>query len=407
MTVTRSVEEFQGLYGPYQVSELLIQKIWLRGAFDVSRLKDNRERVVEVIFPGRWNRLAGPDFKDAILAIDGERIEGDVEIHFGLREWHAHGHGNDPRYENVQLHVLYHPEPANADSSRTLSGREIPSVSLLPLLWYDLEAYALEDSLLESTGAGEDAQFESLFELGLEERRRALRERSERRWEYKRRFAAVRIERYGWQEACHLTAMEVMGYAANRIPMLWVAGACSLARMGSERPRVEQLWPLGKDHWSTTGCRPPNYPRRRLLEYLNWVKSVPDWPGRLECWSMDLSDRGSISTSTARFRRATRLGELKKRAFETVLGGAVSGAKLDTLICDGFLPLLEARNGVSIGAYWFHWHAGNLPDSIARKLSRLQVLEKGKFPMCNGWGQGILGAIPTDSGKAQRGQADA
>ena len=64
MTVTLGVEEFQGLYGPFQVSELLIQKVWLQGAFDGSRLKDHWGRRVEVISPGRWNRLAGPDFKN-------------------------------------------------------------------------------------------------------------------------------------------------------------------------------------------------------------------------------------------------------------------------------------------------------------------------------------------------------
>jgi len=41
MTVTLGVEEFQGFYGPFQVSELLIQKVWLQGAFDGTRLKDH------------------------------------------------------------------------------------------------------------------------------------------------------------------------------------------------------------------------------------------------------------------------------------------------------------------------------------------------------------------------------
>ena len=40
MNVTQGVEEFQGLVGPYQVSELVLQKIWQKIAFDSARMKD-------------------------------------------------------------------------------------------------------------------------------------------------------------------------------------------------------------------------------------------------------------------------------------------------------------------------------------------------------------------------------
>ena len=96
MNATQGVEEFQGLYGPYQVSELVLQKIWQKIAFDSARMKDSRGRQIEVLNPGRWNRLAGPDFKDAIFRIDGDRVEGDVEINFSQSDWKAHGHDKTP-----------------------------------------------------------------------------------------------------------------------------------------------------------------------------------------------------------------------------------------------------------------------------------------------------------------------
>ena len=407
MTDTLIAQEFQGLYGPYEVSELLIQKIWLHGAFDTSRLVDHRGRRVEIVFPGQWNRLAGPDFKRAILEFDGQRVEGDVEIHFGLRDWQAHGHASDPAYDDVILHVLYHPRPANGAPTRTVSGQSIPCVSLMPLLWYDLEAYALEDSLVESTGAGEDPRLEVLFEYELEERRRILRSRAMRRWDYKRRFAAKRVERYGWDEACHLTAMEILGYSANRIPMLWVAGAYPLGRLRDESPSIDRLWECGGRRWTTLGCRPTNYPRRRLGQYLDWVRRVPDWPKRLEQWAKALNAVESGIDSTSGFRKVARLGSLKESLFESVLGETVSASKLDTLVCDGFLPLLDPLNSRELGDFWFHWYPGNLPDDFARRLKRFDLLERGRYSMCNGWGQGLLGAGDAPIQGSDSGQADA
>jgi len=69
MITTPSVEEFQGLYGPFQVSELVLQRIWLKAAFDTSRMRDDKGRPVDLIHPGDWNRLSGPDFKNATVSI--------------------------------------------------------------------------------------------------------------------------------------------------------------------------------------------------------------------------------------------------------------------------------------------------------------------------------------------------
>ena len=152
MNVTQGVEEFQGLVGPYQVSELVLQKIWQKIAFDSARMKDSRGRQIEVLNPGRWNRLAGPDFKDAILRIDGDRVEGDVEIHFSQSDWRAHGHHKNPNFDRVVLHVVYHPISWREKPVLTVSGGSLPTVSLMELLWYDLEEYSTEDSIIESTG---------------------------------------------------------------------------------------------------------------------------------------------------------------------------------------------------------------------------------------------------------------
>ena len=49
----------------------MLQKIWHEGAFDDRELVDSEGRQIAVRFPGHWNRLDGPDFKGAVLYIDG------------------------------------------------------------------------------------------------------------------------------------------------------------------------------------------------------------------------------------------------------------------------------------------------------------------------------------------------
>jgi hypothetical protein len=82
---------------------------------------------------------------------------------------------------------------------------------------------------------------------------------------------------------------------------------------------------------------------------------------------------------------------LRDRFSEEVVSGQVGGAKLDTLICDGFLPLLAARSSLDLAAYWFHWFSGNAPESVVESLKSAQILEPRKHVLSNGWAQGILG----------------
>ncbi|RLC50440.1 MAG: DUF2851 domain-containing protein, partial [Candidatus Cloacimonadota bacterium] len=62
-----------------QFSEKLLYHIW-----DAQHLQKNLKtissRSIKVLFPGRWNTGSGPDFKDAIIEIDGIVKRGDVEL---------------------------------------------------------------------------------------------------------------------------------------------------------------------------------------------------------------------------------------------------------------------------------------------------------------------------------------
>jgi hypothetical protein len=331
-----------------------------------------------------------------VLRIGGVEARGDVEVHFSQADWKAHGHERDPAYDKVVLHVLYYTPNTASPVSRTRSGVELPTAALLPLLWYSLEEYAGEDSLIASTGVDLRPEVGSLLNSSLAERKRKLVELAQRRWKMKVHYAAQRLEKLGWEGACHQSALEVMGFARNRVPMLMIAERHAIEDFANGGLSLEALMEIGEDRWRYSGCRPANHPKLRLQQYLEWVAEASDWPRRLLGLAPELIDNpvapaeGQWGSQVQR----SRFGVLEIRKFvsEVVLVRKVGGQKADTLLCDALLPLLAAREGWDGFALWFHWNAGNGPASCSEALRLLQVLERGRTPMSNGWLQGVLGA---------------
>ena len=91
---------------------------------------------VRVLYPGRRNPDAGPDFVDAVLETEGGEVRGAVELHRRTSDWTRHGHAADPRYAGVVLHVVGYDDGA--------AGRR-PGGGTLPLL--ELAAAAEADAV--------------------------------------------------------------------------------------------------------------------------------------------------------------------------------------------------------------------------------------------------------------------
>lgn len=383
------VAEMQGLYGPFTLTERVIQKIWLRADFDRRHLALVDGRSLEVRTVGVWNLLGGPDFREARLVIAGSPVTGDIEVHFHVADWRAHQHERDYAYRNVALHVvLFPPAPGDRPAVRC-DGVEIPTLVLLPHLHRDLEEYASDDALEVITARDAWEKFAGLAAMPPAELPGLLRCKAERRWKQKVRFARSRIDRVGWEEAAHCTALEILGYRHNRAAMLTVATKHPLVAWAGEFD-VGAAYEQSGALWQTQGVRPANHPRARLRQYQAWTQAHPTWPGRLLGAARMLPSGGMEATPTRLARQAAGLWSLRAMFSREVVGDAIGGTRLDNLICDGFLPLVAAEAGIDPGLVWFHWPMGDVPDQVRTALPKLGIAGRGAPPLCHGWGQGLL-----------------
>ena len=114
------------------IPERLLADLWRKRAARQAWLRTGGGARVRVVYPGRAGHSAGPDFRNALLEIEGlGLVQGDVEIHLRQRDWYSHGHGKDPNYNGVVLHAAL-----EVDSSVTSlqSGQQAPVVCLAALL---------------------------------------------------------------------------------------------------------------------------------------------------------------------------------------------------------------------------------------------------------------------------------
>lgn len=78
-----------------------------------------------MVYTGRPGS-GGPDYRDAVLKIDGRRLCGSVEFHLHTADWMRHRHQHNPGYDDVILHVV----GSGSERALTSGGREIPLVAV-------------------------------------------------------------------------------------------------------------------------------------------------------------------------------------------------------------------------------------------------------------------------------------
>ena len=89
------------------MKEDFLHYIWKFKKFNLEKLKTINGENIQIINCGQYTQLAGPDFFNAQIEINGQKWAGNVEIHLKSSDWYLHNHERDDNYDSVILHVVW------------------------------------------------------------------------------------------------------------------------------------------------------------------------------------------------------------------------------------------------------------------------------------------------------------
>jgi hypothetical protein len=220
------------------MQEDFLHYVWQHQYFDKADLRTTDGQLVTVLKPGLRNFDAGPDFLSARLQLGDVEWNGAVELHIKSSDWHRHQHQQDPKYDQVVLHVVY-----EADQRvHRLDGSEVPALSLAPRLAPELlrtyeklvETAVIPDRLpcAPLLGAVPGITRVSMVE-------RALLERVEQK--------AVMVTElhqhlgHDWEATAYHALATAFGFQKNSEPLARLAKALPLAMLRRHRHDARQL----------------------------------------------------------------------------------------------------------------------------------------------------------------------
>lgn len=281
-TAWRRVSESNG----EKIPERLLAKLWKERSARQTGLRTEAGQRVRVVYPGRSGTAAGPDFRDALLEVEGlGLVRGDVELHIRQQDWRSHGHGEDPNYNGVVMHGALE---LDSQQTRLHSGVQAPVVDLTSLLEEPSEKQEQPLDLWEILARKGFPRPASLDEAAA-----TLDRAGDQRFQLKSDWLAECIRALGPDQALYQALMEGLGYSSNRRPFVELAsrapyravveaagqlppgdrraaigswlGACSgLIEPESSRPRGIGMG-MNRGEWRLFRVRPANHPWRRIM----------------------------------------------------------------------------------------------------------------------------------------------
>ena len=283
-----------------KIPERLLAKLWKERAARLTNLRTEAGKRVRVVYPGRSGTSAGPDFRDALLEVEGVGlVTGDVELHIRQRDWKSHGHGEDPNYNGVVLHGALE---VNSEETRLENGVHAPVIDLSALLEEGLDRDVGMDVSEPGPGTANVQQLDLWQVLGRrgvarpaswDEAGAVLDQAGDERFQLKAQWLSECILADGPDQALYQAMMEGLGYSSNRRPFIELASRAPYQAVSEAAGRIPPeerfgaLWgwldacsgfaeaesPLPKgigpamkqEEWRLFRVRPANHPRRRIM----------------------------------------------------------------------------------------------------------------------------------------------
>lgn len=89
------------------MKEDFLHFVWQYQYFEHQGLKTSAGEEIQIFDVGKANINAGADFEQVKIRIGNTIWQGDAEIHIKASDWKQHKHQNNPRYNQVILHIVW------------------------------------------------------------------------------------------------------------------------------------------------------------------------------------------------------------------------------------------------------------------------------------------------------------
>ncbi len=276
------------------MNEALLQFIWQYSLYKPTELNTAGGERLDIIFPGKLNKDAGPDFLDARIKIGSTVLAGNIELHVNASDWNKHGHQNDPAYKNLVLHVVF-----NNDLRSSNAG--FPVLELGPHIpGYVIERYSTMMKTAQALPCGQQHQHvKSIVKESLISRMLA------ERWEMKLGEWQELLQQSAgdWRNLLYWRIAANFGFKVNSDAFLALARSLSINILGKHRTNLLQieallfgqagmldddfndeypltlqkeyaflkqkykLVPLATERWKFLRMRPANFPTVRIAQF--------------------------------------------------------------------------------------------------------------------------------------------
>ena len=372
------------------ISESFLAQVWQQQLAGREPLVTAGGDTVEVLHPGRPTHDCGPDFRDALIAINGHPpLQGDVELHINARDWRAHGHHKDPNYDRVILHVAMRSD-GNVSSPLRNGGR-VPVLAL---------SQSLSGSTDELRGQlcqppfGEEPCYQAFLRYGKDEVTQVVEEAGDERFRHKaRRFEAALVSREA-DQVLYEGLMRALGYSQNKAPFEKLARVLPLsafegwAKLGDHfRIQAVMLGTAGLLPSQRTaedgghGKSAANEPEVQELERI-WILS-----GNAQAMNASEWRFHGIRPENSPTRRMVSASHLLTRHQGELLQGILSA--MNRLSLTDIQDDLERTLRVKVGGYWashfdFGAASGWRPALIGQSRAR-DIIVNVVLPFCVAW----------------------
>jgi hypothetical protein len=211
-----------------EIAELLLAQVW-NSQWVHQPLYTTDGCSLRVVYPGVWTHGFGPDFRDAMIDIDGTLRTGDIEVDIDVVGWSQHGHDQNDNFDNVILHVVS--RDAEIDAVRRSDGGLVPRVVLTDFLRGPLEDFASQAGLRPLGQIGFETCAPDVAQHQPDNLRSVWQRAGDRRMQEKVATISGEMAVNSPEQVLYARLLDALGFSRNREPMQEVAVRLSIDQL--------------------------------------------------------------------------------------------------------------------------------------------------------------------------------